>query len=122
MAALLAGILAMNHKTDFANLIARRLQTAEQALDQALAEISLLTHDMTRHRAGARFAAQAGHQALVDVQAAAGALVEGRSRLVASHDRLARIARTLGIIVTAGGPLEGKDQPVAGAAALALDA
>ncbi|WAC59622.1 hypothetical protein [Brevundimonas sp. SL130] len=111
----------MNDKTEFANLIARRLQTAEQAVDQALAEISLLTHDMTRHRAGARFAAQAGHQALIDAHAAASALVEGRSRLVASHDRLARTARVLGIAITAGGPLEGKEQPAARAAAQVLE-
>jgi hypothetical protein len=116
MAAFLAEGFVMNDKTEFANLIARRLQTAEQALDQALAEISLLTHDMTRHRAGARFAAQAGHLALIDAHAAASALVEGRSRLVASHDRLARTARVLGIAVTAGGPLEGKDQPATRAA------
>lgn len=101
----------MHPKTEFANMIALRLHAAEQAVDTALAEISLLTHDMTRHRAAASFAAQAGHQALVDAQAAASALVEGRSRLVASHDRLDRTARALGIVVTAGGPLEGKDQP-----------
>lgn len=100
----------MHPKTEFANMIALRLHAAEQAVDTALAEISLLTHDMTRHRAGASFAAQAGHQALVDAQAAATALVEGRSRLVASHDRLDRTARALGIIVTAGGPLEGKSE------------
>lgn len=122
MAAILAERFAMNDKTDFANLIAQRLQTAEQALDQALAEISLLTHDMTRHRAGASFAAQAGHQALIDAHAAAGALVEGRTRLVASHDRLARTARALGIAVTAGGPLEGKDQPQPRTAARTLGA
>lgn len=101
----------MNDKTAFANQIAQRLNAAEQALDQALAEISLLTHDMTRHRADANLAAQAGHLALVDAQAAASALIEGRARLIASHDRLARTARVLGIAVTAGGPLEGKDQP-----------
>lgn len=121
MAAFLDEGFAMNDKTEFANLIARRLQTAEQAVDQALAEISLLTHDMTRHRASARFAAQAGHQALIDVHAAAGALVEGRSRLVASHDRLARTARVLGLSITAGGPLEGKDQPATGAAAQVIE-
>ena len=108
---LIQGGSHMYDKTDFANLLATRLQNAEQALDGALAEITLLTHDMTRHRISANFAAQAGHQALVDAQLATAAMVEARSRLIASHDRLSREARVYGLTITAGGPLEGKDQP-----------
>ena len=108
---LIKGGFEMYDMTDFANLLATRLQSAEAALDGALAEVSLLTHDMTRHRLSANFAAQAGHQALIDTQLATAALIEARSRLIASHDRLSREAKVYGLKVTAGGPLEGKDQP-----------
>ena len=101
----------MTDKTDYASMIAHRLRAAEHALDAASAEIALLTPDMTRPRAAAGFAADAGHGALVEVQAAQTALVEARGRLVASHASLARTARRMGVTWMVGGPGEDKDQP-----------
>ena len=97
-------------KFDYATMIANRLRAAEHALDAASAEISLLSHDMTRHRAEAGFAADAGHGALVEVLSAQTALVEARGHLVASHASLARTARRMGVRWTMGGPGENKDE------------
>ena len=104
----------MNDKTQFATMIASRLQAAEQANDAASADIGLLIHDLTRHRAHAGFAAQAGHQALENARAALNASVDARARLIDAHNILSRTARRLGVDYITAGPGEGKDQPPVG--------
>lgn len=104
----------MNDKTDFANLIAARLRVAEQSLDAAAADVGLLVHDLTRHRADAGFAAQAGHEALRRTRDALSALVDGRTGLIDAHNILSRTARALRVEYTDVGPGEGKDQPPVG--------
>jgi hypothetical protein len=104
----------MNDKTDFANMIAGRLRNAEHALDQALSDLALLSHDFTRHRAEAGFAPQSGHQAYLEIQAGAASMTEARSRLIAAHDRFAREAKVLGVQWTLTGPWEQKPKPPAG--------
>jgi hypothetical protein len=103
-----------NHKTDFATMIAGRLRDAEHALDQALSDVALLSHDFTRHRADAGFAPQSGHQAFLDIQAGVAAMTEARTRLIAAHDRFAREAKVLGVQWTATGPWEQKPKPPTG--------
>lgn len=102
----------MQTRTDFAANTARRLRTVEHSLDSAIADSSLLLHDLTRHRAEAGFAVQAGHQAVLSIHAAQAALVEARTQLVAAHDRLYREAKAMRVPITNVGPLEDKpDRP-----------
>lgn len=95
-------------KTEFAANVADRLRAVEHAIDAAIADACLLTHDMTRHRVNAGFAAQVGHQALTHANLLQTALLEARSQAIHAHDRLAREARVMGIEATASGPLEDK--------------
>lgn len=102
----------MQTRTDFAANAARRLRTVEHSLDGAIADACLLLHDLTRHRAEAGFAVQAGHKAVLALHAAQSAMVDARTQLVSAHDRLQREARVMGVAVTAVGPLEDKpDRP-----------
>jgi hypothetical protein len=96
---------------DYANHIAERIQTAERSIDDAIADLSLLTHDLTRHRADHRLAARVGQQALLDATAATQTLTQARAQVVSCHTNLSRTARAMGWHVTAGGPWEGKDGP-----------
>lgn len=101
----------MQTRIDFATNAARRLRAAEHTLDSAIADSSLLLHDLTRHRVEAGFAAQAGHQAVLSIHAAQNALIEARTQLVAAHDRLYREARAMRVPLTNVGPLEDKPAP-----------
>lgn len=95
-------------KTEFATNIADRVRVVEHAIDTALADASLLIHDLTRHRVGAGFAAQAGHRALAYSHAAQSALMEARNQIILAHNRLALEAHNMGVEVSASGPLEDK--------------
>lgn len=94
----------MQEKTEYAINIATRVRTAEHELDATIAAFSLLSHDMTRYRAEAGFAAQMGHMAFLEVHQALGGLVQVRSTVISAHNRLAKEARKLGLDIALMGP------------------
>ena len=102
-------------KIIFASRLATKIRATEHAIDGAIAAASELAAEMATGRIQAGFAAQAGHKALVNILEAVGALGEARTRMIASHDRLAIDARRMGIEVEMAGPWERK--PATGLAA-----
>ena len=92
--------------------IARRLQTAEHAVDRAMVETSALIQAMIEGRADAGFAADVGHPALLNIVRGLGQLAEARGAVVEGHGRLAAVASAQGVLWRLEGPLEEKTRPV----------
>lgn len=92
----------------FANVIAADLRATERLLDQTLAQAGTLLANMTGGRAGAGFASAAGHPALISLGEAIHGAITVRSRIIQTHDRLAKEADALGVSWTLGGPTETK--------------
>lgn len=86
--------------------LAERLQTAERAVDLAVAAVCDLGAVMVRGRIEHGISAVVGQGALVDVMAALPLLSRSRDRLVRAHRGLARDARAMRIDWTGhrGGP------------------
>lgn len=93
--------------------IARRLQTAEHAVDRAMVETSALIQAMIEGRADAGFAADVGHPALLNIVHGLNQLAEARGAVVEGHERLAAVASAQGVVWRLEGPLEEKTRPVA---------
>ncbi|HYC74680.1 hypothetical protein [Brevundimonas sp.] len=91
--------------------IARRLQTAEHAVDKAMVETSALIQAMIESRADAGFAAAVGHPALLDMVRGLSQLAEARGAVVDGHNGLAAVAEAHAIGWRLDGPLE--DKPIA---------
>ena len=92
--------------------IARRLQTAEHAVDKAMVETSALIQAMIEGRADAGFAAEVGHLALVNVVRSLSQLTEARGAVVEGHGELAAVATEHNIGWRLDGPLEEKPRPM----------
>lgn len=91
--------------------IARRLRTAEHAVDTAMVETSALIQAMIESRTDAGFAAEVGHGALLDMVRGLSRLAEARGAVVNGHCGLAAVAEAHRIGWSLDGPLE--DKPVA---------
>ncbi|MGV9006342.1 MAG: hypothetical protein ACOH1H_06360 [Brevundimonas sp.] len=93
-------------RNQFGRDLADRLQTAERAVDLAVAALCDLGALMTRGRIEQAISAVAGQAALGDAMAALPLIVTARERLVRAHRQLAREARALRIDWTdaRGGP------------------
>lgn len=92
--------------------IARRLQTAEHAVDRAMIETTALIQAMIEGRADAGFAADVGHPALLNVVRGLNQLAEARGAVVEGHGGLAAVASAHGVLWRLEGPLEEKTRPV----------
>lgn len=92
--------------------IARRLQTAEHAVDKALIETSALIQAMIEARKEAGYAADVGQAALLHMVRGLTRLAEARSAVVEGHEGLAVVAARQGLGSWFEGPLEEKTRPV----------
>jgi hypothetical protein len=92
--------------------IARRLQTAEHAVDKAMVETSALIQAMIEGRTDAGFAAEVGHLALVNVVRSLSQLADARGAVVEGHGELASVATAHNIGWRLDGPLEEKPKPM----------
>lgn len=90
--------------------VARRLQTAEHAVDKAMVETSALIQAMIESRTDAGVAAEVGHPALLDMVRGLSRLAEARGAVVDGHSSLAAVADAHGIGWRLDGPLE--DKPI----------
>jgi hypothetical protein len=93
--------------------IARRLRTAEHAVDKAMVETTALIQAMIESRAEAGLAARVGQPALVNMVRGLTQLTEARGAVVEGHDNLALVAEAAGIAWRIEGPIEDKP-PVTG--------
>jgi len=93
-------------KQDIATRVAGRLYTAETAIDLALAETAALIGLLPGARADALLSAVAGQRAFDGAAASIVALTQARGHVVETHRALAALARSIGIDVTALGPLD----------------
>ncbi len=91
--------------------IARRLKTAEHAVDKAMVETSALIQAMIESRVDAGFAAEVGQPALLDMVRGLSQLAEARGAVVDGHSGLAAVAEAHAIGWRLDGPLE--DKPIA---------
>ncbi len=91
--------------------IARRLQTAEHAVDKAMVETSALIQAMIEGRVEAGFAAEVGHPALLNIVRSLSRLADARGAVVEGHSGLAAIASEHDIGWRLDGPLEEKPKP-----------
>ncbi|HYC99265.1 hypothetical protein [Brevundimonas sp.] len=89
--------------------IARRLQTAEHAVDKAMVETSALIQAMIEGRTDAGLAAEVGQSALLNMVRSLNQLAEARGAVVEGHEGLAAVASAQGISWRLEGPLEGKN-------------
>lgn len=105
----------MNRLTIGAALSAR-LDAAETAIDQALADTAGLAAALPAARLEAALSATAGHRAFEEAAASLSALAVARSHLVRTHHALAALARALGLEILAVGELDkpGDRPPVGG--------
>jgi len=85
------------NQDQFGRELAERLQTAERAVDLALAAVCDLGAVMVRGRIEHGISAVVGQGALVDVMAVLPLIARSRDRLVRAHHRLAHDARTMRI-------------------------
>mgnify|MGYP003635302857 FL=1 len=85
------------NQDQFGRDLAERLQTAERAVDMAVAAVCDLGAVMVRGRIEHGISAIVGQGALVQAMAALPLMTEARDRLVRAHARLARDARAMRI-------------------------
>tara|TARA_R110001606_G_scaffold391201_2_gene558872 strand:+ start:88573 stop:88926 length:354 start_codon:yes stop_codon:yes gene_type:complete len=95
-------------RNQFGSDLAERLQTAERAVDLAVAALCDLGALMARGRIEHGISAVVGQEALADVTAAMPLITGVRDRLVQAHRKLARDARVMRIdrVSGFGGPEE----------------
>lgn len=99
-------------RNQFGSDLAERLQTAERAVDLAVAALCDLGAFMARGRIEHGISAVVGQEALADVTAAMPLMARVRDRLVQAHRHLARDARVMRIDWTRGfGGPEDKPPP-----------
>lgn len=91
-----------------ATRIARRLRTAEHAVDTAMIETTALIQLMIESRIEAGFAAQVGQTALLDMVRSLSQLAQARSAVVDGHQGLADVAEAAGMGWRMEGPIESK--------------
>lgn len=91
--------------------IARRLQTAEHAVDKAMVETTALIQAMIEGRAEAGFAADVGQPALVTMVRGLSQLADARGAVVEGHEALASVAAAQGVAWRMEGPFEEKTKP-----------
>lgn len=98
--------------------LATRLDSAESAVDAALAEVAALAALLPAARQEAWLSAVSGQRAFDGAAGAVSALTQARSHLVQTHNTLAALGRKLGVDVQAAGPLDKPDtEPSTGGAA-----
>lgn len=93
-------------KNDIAARVAGRLYTVETAIDLALAETAALMGLLPVARADALLSAVAGQRAFDGAAASVVALAQARGHVVDTHRALSALARSMGIDVTAVGPID----------------
>lgn len=92
--------------------IARRLQIAEHAVDNAMVETSALIQAMIEGRTDAGFAAEVGQSALLNMVRGLSQLAEARGAVVEGHGGLAEVAAAHALGWRLDGPIEDKPKPV----------
>ena len=89
-----------------AQTLAEQLFAAEAAIDSALTETASLIAMFPMARAEALLSAVVGQRAFRSTAAAVSALTEARGQLVATHQTLSALARSMGLDTLAVGPLD----------------
>jgi len=89
--------------------VAARLYRVEAAIDAALSETAAFVAELPRARSAAYLSAVTGQQIFDDVTGSLAAINMARSRMVAAHNRLAVLARKMGLYTLAVGPLDKPD-------------
>jgi len=99
-----------------AQALAEQLFAAEAAIDAAVTETASLIAIFPAARTEALLSAVVGQRAFHSTAAAVSALTEARGQLVATHQTLSALARSMGLETLAVGPLdkprERRAQPV----------
>jgi hypothetical protein len=93
-------------QTTVGDILALRLEAAEQAIDRALIETAALMAALPQARNDAYLSALAGQKAFEGVAAGVAALAEARRGVVQAHRVLGDLARRLGVETTAVGPVD----------------
>lgn len=88
--------------------VARRLQTAEHAVDKAMIETTALIQAMIESRAEAGLAAEVGQPALLNIIQGLNRMAEARGAVVEGHTALAGVAEAIGMKWRMEGPMEEK--------------
>ncbi|MDO1558308.1 hypothetical protein Q0812_02560 [Brevundimonas sp. 2R-24] len=83
-----------------ARAAARKLLTAESAIDRALEATGELTSVLPSLRLQGNFACEVGHQAVVELAQAITSLADARGRVVAAHKTLNGVKQDFGIGLT----------------------
>jgi len=96
--------------------VARRLRSAEHAVDKAMVETTALIQEMIHSRSEAGFAACVGQSALLSMVRGLNQLAEARGAVVEGHQGLAVVAESADIFPRLEGPLESKRPPLSVAA------
>lgn len=104
--------------------IARALQGAEHAVDEALLKATALISEMIAGRKAANLAAEVGQPEFEQAMEMICGLAQARRAVVANHRGLAQVAETQGIawrreLTRLDGPLEQKERPGSGIVAVA---
>ncbi|WP_054111218.1 hypothetical protein [Brevundimonas sp. AAP58] len=95
--------------------VAKRLFSAEAAIDVALSETAHLAALLPAARTEAYLSAVSGQRAFDTAAASISALAEARARIVETHNTLAALARKMGLDTAAVGILDKpEDNPPAG--------
>lgn len=89
---------------------ATRLHDTEAKVDFAIAEIADLTRYLAVGRVEQAFIARLGQDALAELTAAQGELIEGRARLLRAHQAMLVAARAGGLHWRMNGPFETPDE------------
>lgn len=89
-----------------AQTLAEQLFAAEAAIDAAVTETASLIAMFPAARAESLLSAVVGQRAFHTTAAAVSALTEARGQLVATHQTLSALARSMGLETLAVGPLD----------------
>lgn len=102
--------------------VAARLYRVEAAIDAALSETAAFVAELPRARSTAYLSAVTGQQIFNDATECLAAINTARARMVAAHNRLAALARKMGLDTLAVGPLDKPEDtpPIGGGLSIAL--
>ena len=104
------------NRSDIGQTLAGRLYAAEAAIDAALIETARLAAYLPEARSEAYLSAITGQKAFEETAQSVVALSQARGHIVKTHERLAALARALGLDPLAVGPVDkpGDEPPIGG--------
>ncbi|AVA13648.1 hypothetical protein [Sphingopyxis sp. MG] len=87
----------LKERLEIAQKLAKEVHDVENAIDNAILKIGVLTSSMPEAQAAAKLSAVASDGAFAHLQGAIAAMLSGRSSVVALHNELASIKDKVGL-------------------------